>query len=94
MQKRQHEKSYVIQGRDVGIMAKFLVTSIQANLCCLLQAPLGVGTKLTRIVVIKTFAFILPSQPLLGHHLGFHNFIHAVFFCMGRTFFYSLSDFV
>ena len=37
--------------------------------------------------VIKTFIIILSSQPLLGRHLGFHNFFMLSFFCMGRTFF-------
>ena len=74
-------------GCDGRIMAKFLMTTIQANLCCLLQASLGIGTKFTWSVVIKNFAIILPSQPLLGCHLWFHNFFHAVVFCMGRTFF-------
>ena len=32
-------------------------------------------------IFIKNFAMILPSQPLLGHHLGFHNFLMQFFFC-------------
>ena len=36
--------------------------------------------KLAWIVAIKNFFIVLPSQPFLGHHLGFHNFFHAVFF--------------
>ena len=36
--------------------------------------------KFVWIVVINNFGIILPSQLLLGHHLVFHNFFHAVFF--------------
>ena len=32
------------------------------------------ASKFAWIFVIKIFAIILPSQPLLGCHLGFHNF--------------------
>jgi len=70
------------QSSDGRIMAKFLITTIQANLCCLLQASLGIGNKFTWIV-IKNFAIILPSQPLLSHHLWFQNFCR---FCMGTPF--------
>ena len=50
---------------------KILITTIQVNL-----VPLGLGTKFTLIVVIKIFTINLPSQPFLGHHLGFHIFFH------------------
>ena len=38
------------------------------------------------IVVIKIFAFILPSQPFLGRHFGFHIFFHN----RGRTLFWAV----
>ena len=80
-------------GCDSRIMAKFLITAIQANLCCLLQTSLGIGTKFTWIIVIKNFAIILPSQPLLDHHLGFYNFFHAVIFLHGLHLFLQQSCF-
>ena len=44
--------------------------------------------KFTRIVVIKIFAFSLPSQSLLGHHFEFHIFFHNSI-PRDCTFFYS-----
>ena len=73
-------------GCDGRIMAKFLIITIQVNL---VPIPSEAGRrqhKFAWIVIIKNFAIILASQPLLGHQLWFHNFFHAVFFCMGRTF--------
>ena len=61
-------------GCDSRLMAKILIATIQVNLCCLLYISLGFGTKFTWIVIIKIFAINLPSQPFLGHHLGFHIF--------------------
>ena len=66
------------------IMAKILIASIQVNLC-------STGNQHQKFTWIKNFAIIRPPQPLLGRHLWFHNFFHAAFFCMGRTFFYSLA---
>ena len=60
--------------KDGGLMAKILITTIQVNLCSLLQVSLGFSTKFTWIVVIKSFAINLPSQPFLGRHLWFHIF--------------------
>jgi len=53
---------------DGMLMTKFLITTIQVNLCCLLHVSLGFGTKFTWIVVIKNFVISLPSQPFLGRH--------------------------
>jgi len=54
------KKRYEIQGGsqeiDSRLMAKFLIMTIQVNLCCLLHVSLGFGAKFTRIVVIKHFA--------------------------------------
>ena len=63
-------------GCDNSSMAKILITTIQVNLCVLLQVSLGLGTKFTWIVVIKIFAIELLSQPFLGRHLWFHVFFH------------------
>jgi len=65
--------------------------TIQVNL---VPIPWRRQHKFAWIVDINNFAIILTSQPLLGRHLWFHNFFHAVFFCMGCTFFYSLTVFV
>ena len=45
------------------------------------------GVKFAWNFVIKNFTIILPSQPLLGHHLGFHNFFMLSFFAWATTFF-------
>ena len=63
-------------GCDNSSMAKFLITTIQVNLCVLLQVSLGLSTKFNWIVVIKIFAIELLSQPFLGCHLWFHVFFH------------------
>jgi len=63
-------------GCDGRLIAKFLITTIQVNLCCLHHISLGFGIKFTWTVVIKNFAISLPSQPFLGIHLGFHIFFH------------------
>ena len=75
-------------GCEGRIMAKFLIKTIQANLCCFLQDSLGIDTKFTWIVVNKNFAIILLSQPAT---FDFTTFFHAVFFGMDHTFFYSLA---
>ena len=56
------------------------------------MVPLGLGTKFTSIVVIKIFTINLPSQPFLGHHLGFHIFFHHSLF-EGHTLFLQLGCF-
>jgi len=63
-------------GCDNSSMAKILITTMQVNLCVLLQVSLGLGTKFTSIVVIKTFAIELIPQPFLGYHLWLHIFFH------------------
>ena len=81
-------------GCDGRIMAIFLITTIQVNLVLIPSEAWRRQHKFAWIVVIKNFAIILPSQPLLGHHLGFHNFFHAVFLLHGSHLFYSLAVFV
>jgi len=73
------------------LIAKNLITTIQENLCCLLPISLGFGTKFIWIAIIKIFTIDLPSQPFLGHHLGFHIFLQWP--SWGHTFFYSLAVF-
>ena len=66
------------------LMIKILITTI--------QVPLGLGTKFTRVVVVKIFTINLPSQPFLGHHLGFHIFFHPGLF-WAALFFLQLGCF-
>jgi len=63
-------------GCDGRLMAKFLITTIQVNLVPNPSETWRRQHKFTWIVVIKNFAISLPSQPFLGHHLGFHIFFH------------------
>ena len=69
-----------------------LITKIQVNLCYLIPASLGIGTKFTWIIVAKIFVTDLPSQPFLGHHLHFTAF-SMVAICIGLQLFYSLAVF-
>ena len=46
----------------------------------ILKKDVPIGTKFTRIVVIKIFTINLPSQPFLGLYLGFHIFFHHSLF--------------
>ena len=60
--------------------------------------------KFTWVIVIRNFAIIRPPQPLLDHHLWFHNFFHAVYlhglhlflqfgyFCVDFTSFCNLTN--
>ena len=65
------------------MVVKILITTIQVNF-----VPRPSGTKFTLIVVIKFFTINLPSQPFLGHHLGFHIFFHHSL-SEGRTLFFT-----
>jgi len=63
-------------------MAKVLITTIQANLCCLLQVSLEFDTNFNspESSLLKFLLYInLPSQPFLGCHLGFHIFFTMAF---------------
>jgi len=68
-------------------MAKILITTIQVNLCCQF-------TNLPELLLLK----FLPLSDRHSHFwaatFDFITFFHAAFFCMGRTFFYSLAVFV
>jgi len=67
-----------------------LITTIQVNLCCLIPASLGIGTKFTWIVIIKIFVTDLPSQPFLGRHLYFISQLFSYQpFCIGPHLFFS-----
>ena len=46
--------------------------------------------KFVWIVAIKIFAINLPSQPFVGHHLGFHIFFTVAFLGVAH-FFYNLA---
>jgi len=48
----------------------------------------GAEDKFTRIVIIKTFAISLSSQPFLGRQLGFHIFFHNGLL-QGHTLFFT-----
>jgi len=56
---------------DSRQMVKFLIMTIQVNLCCILHISLGFGIKFTWNVIIKIFTISLSSQPFLVCHLGF-----------------------
>jgi len=77
-QKGHSEKRCEIQG-DGRLMAKFLITTIQVNLCCLIHVSPPNSPELS---LLK----ILPSA--LGCHIGFHIFFHNGLFWAAH-FFYS-----
>ena len=78
MQKKTAWKNCETQG-EVAVMVKFLITTIQANLVLIPSEAWRRQNKFAWIVVIKNFAIILSSQPLLGRHLEFHNFFMLSF---------------
>ena len=57
------------------LIAKNLITTIQVNLVPNPSETWGRQHKFTQIVIIKFFVINLPSQPFLGHYLGFLIFI-------------------
>jgi len=60
---------------DGRLKAKILI--FNKNSSEFVEVKCGEGdTKFTWIVVIKIFAFSLPSQPFIGCHFGFHIFFH------------------
>jgi len=77
-------------GCDGRLKVKILITTTQVNLCCLLHVSLRFSTQIHWIVVIKIFAFSLPTQPFLGRHFGFHISFHN---SKGRTLFLQLGCF-
>ena len=80
-------------GCDGRIMAKFLITTIQVNLVPISSEVWRRQHKIAWIVVIKNFAIILPSQPLLGRHLWFCNFFMLSLLAW-TALFYSWAVFV
>ena len=56
-------------------MVKLLITAIQVNLVVAQNSP---------ELSLLNFLIIVPSQPFLGRHLGFHIFFHHSLF-EGRT---------
>ena len=84
MQKKTAWKSCEIQGGGpevavMVIMAKFLIITMQVNFVLIPSEAWRGQRKFSRIVVIKNFAIILPTQPLLGRHLRFYNFLMLSF---------------
>ena len=71
-------------GCDGRLIAKFLITTIQVNLCCLLRISLRFGIK---------FVINLPSQPFLSCHLGSRIFFHNGLLGGSTLFFYSWAVF-
>ena len=63
-------------GCDVRLVAKTLMTTIQANLVPNPSEAWRRKHKFTWIAVSKIFAINLLSQPFLGHQLGFHIFFY------------------
>jgi len=70
-------------GQEMAVVvSKFLITTIQVNLCCLIPRN---QHKFTWIVLLKFCHQPMSSQPFLGHPLWFHNFSHTSHFGQGRT---------
>jgi len=61
-------------------MAKFLMTTIQVNL---VPNPSETWRRQHKLSLLK----ILPSQPFLGRHLGFHILLHNGVFFVAAHFF-------
>ena len=61
-------------GCDGRLMAQILIAIIQVNLCCLLPASLGLGTKLTWIIAIKICAITYHHSHFLAASLDFKTF--------------------
>jgi len=79
-------------GWDGRLIAKILIMTIHVNLVLNPSETWRKQHKFTWIVVIKTFAINLPSQPFLGCHVGFHIFFHDGLFG-GRTLLLQLGCF-
>jgi len=95
MKKRQHEKLgnqrwWPRSGCSGLIMVKFLVTTIEANLCCLLQ--LGISTKIhlnfKKNCHYQTTKATSGLPPLISQLFSCCLFLH------GPHLFYSLAVFV
>ena len=76
-----------IHGCDGRLMAKFLKTATQVDLCCHLPyflVPLGYSVPNSpKFSLLKTYVINLrpPSQPFFGHYLFYHGFLvsHTLF---------------
>ena len=85
--KLQNQRWWPKSGCDGRIMEKFLITTIQANLCCLLQASLGIGTKFTWIVVIKILPLSYHHSHFWASTFDFTTFFMLSFFAWPTPFF-------
>jgi len=63
----------------VTALSEYLIQNIQA-VKWVWSWRRNVEKPITWIVIIKNFAINLPSQPIIGHHLGFHIFFTMAFF--------------
>ena len=61
-------------GCDGRLMVQILIVIIQVNLCCLLPASLGLGTKLTWIIAIKFVPWTYHQSHFLAASLDFTTF--------------------
>jgi len=68
-------------------MAKFLITTIQVNLCCLLHVSLGFGTKFT-LLLLKILPLAYHHSHFLAATLDFTSFTTMAFLGL-HIFFYS-----
>ena len=76
------------------LIAKNLIKAIQVNLCGLIPASLGISTRFTWIGVIKFFCHQpIPSQPIRGRPLWFHNFFTLVILNRAASFFTAIGCF-
>jgi len=73
-------------GRGGLIMAKFLITTIQANLCCRF-------TNSPELLLLK-FCHYQTTTATSGPSPLIPQLFSCCFFCMDRTFFYSLAVFM
>ena len=79
-------------GCDGRLIAKILQMTIQVNSVLNPSQAWRRQHKFSWIIVITIFAIDLPSQPFLGHHLGFTSFFTMAFLGTAH-FFYSLAVF-
>ena len=90
--KKEIQKWWPRNGCNGRLKAKILITTIQVNLVLNRSETWRRQHKFTWIVVIKIFAFSLPSQPFLGHHFGDHIFFYNTIL-EGHTLFLQLGCF-
>ena len=76
----------------ISLIAKILIMTIQANLCCLLHVLLGFSTKFPEFSFLKFVLLIYHHSHFLAATLDFMSFFTMAF--LGAThFFYSSAVF-